>query len=73
MNQKIKCAGGSAIISPMGEVLAGPIFNCEGLLTAELDFSVLARSKLDFDVIGHYSRNDIFKYEAVNQPDQKKI
>ncbi len=70
---EIICAGGSAIISPMGEVLAGPIFNCEGLLTAELDFSVLARSKLDFDVIGHYSRNDIFKYEAVNQPDQKKI
>lgn len=70
---EIMCAGGSVIISPMGEVLAGPIFNSEGLLTAELDFSVLAKSKLDFDVIGHYARNDIFNYVAINQPAQKKI
>lgn len=70
---EIMCRGGSVIISPMGEVLAGPIFNCEGLLTAELDFSVLAKSKLDFDVTGHYSRPDIFKFEVRNQPEQKKV
>jgi nitrilase len=66
-------SGGSVIISPLGEVLAGPLWNEEGLLTAELDFSVLAKSKLDFDVIGHYSRNDVFKLEVVGQPEIRKI
>lgn len=70
---EIMCAGGSVIISPMGEVLAGPLWNQEGLLTAELDFSVLAKSKLDFDVVGHYARNDVFKFEVANQPDIVKV
>ena len=70
---EIMCPGGSVIISPMGEVLAGPLWNEEGLLTATLDFSILAKSKLDFDVVGHYSRNDVFKFEVSNQPAILKI
>lgn len=66
-------SGGSVIISPLGEVLAGPLWNEEGLLTAELDFSVLAKSKLDFDVVGHYSRNDVFKLEVAGQPEMMKV
>lgn len=69
----IMSSGGSVIISPLGEVLAGPLWNEEGLLTAELDFSVLAKSKLDFDVVGHYSRNDVFKLEVVGQPEMAKV
>jgi nitrilase len=65
----IMCAGGSVIISPMGEVLAGPLWNAEGLLVAELDFSILAKSKLDFDVVGHYARKDVFNLEVDKQPD----
>lgn len=64
----IMSAGGSVIISPLGEVLAGPLWNEEGLLMAELDFSVLAKSKLDFDVIGHYARPDVFSLEVKGQP-----
>ena len=69
----IMSSGGSVIISPLGEILAGPLWNAEGLLTAELDFSVLAKSKLDFDVVGHYSRNDVFKLEVVGQPEMAKV
>ncbi|MGI4822847.1 MAG: carbon-nitrogen hydrolase family protein [Janthinobacterium lividum] len=69
----IMSAGGSVIISPMGEVLAGPLWNAEGLLTAELDFALLAKSKLDFDCVGHYSRPDVFQLTVVNQPDTRKI
>jgi nitrilase len=65
----IMCAGGSVIISPMGEVLAGPLWNAEGLLVAELDFSILAKSKLDFDVVGHYARKDVFNLEVKLQPE----
>jgi nitrilase len=52
--------GGSCIISPMGEVLAGPIYGEEAVLTADMDKSVIAKGKYDFDVVGHYARPDIF-------------
>ncbi len=58
---EIMCRGGSAIISPLGEVLAGPLFDKEGMLFADLDLAEVARSKFDFDVVGHYARPDVFQ------------
>ncbi|WP_052229666.1 nitrilase-related carbon-nitrogen hydrolase [Streptomyces sp. CT34] len=52
--------GGSVIVSPLGEVLAGPLRDGEGILTAELDLDDLARARFDFDPVGHYGRPDIF-------------
>ncbi len=69
----IMSRGGSVILSPMGDVLAGPLWNQEGLLTAELDFATLAKSKLDFDGIGHYARPDVFALTVANQPAIQKI
>ena len=65
---EVMCRGGSAIVSPLGEVLAGPLFGEEGLLTAELDLGELARSRLDFDVVGHYARPDVFRLEVNERP-----
>ncbi len=56
----VLCRGGSVIVSPMGEILAGPIYDAEGCLFAELDPDDLIRSRLDFDVVGHYARPDLF-------------
>ena len=53
--------GGSAIVSPLGKVLAGPDFDGETILTAELDLDEIGRGKFDFDVAGHYSRPDVFQ------------
>ena len=58
---EMMCRGGSAIISPLGEVLAGPIYNEEGILYADLDLAEVARGKFDFDVVGHYARPDVFQ------------
>ncbi len=66
------CPGGSAIISPMGKILAGPLLNGSGVLISELDLNEIAQSKLDFDVIGHYARNDIFEFNVKDQPEIKK-
>ena len=56
--ENVMIAGGSVIISPLGKVLAGPLLNGEGVLTAELDLDDIARGKFDLDVVGHYARHD---------------
>lgn len=53
--------GGSAIIDPRGEVIAGPLTNEEGCLTADADLSLARQCKVASDPAGHYSRPDIFK------------
>lgn len=69
---EILSKGGSVIISPLGKVLAGPLYNEEGLLTAEIDHDEIIRAKMDFDVIGHYARNDVFGFEVKGQPEMGK-
>jgi len=64
----IMCRGGSVIVSPMGKILAGPLFDREGILYADLDRTEAVRGKMDFDVIGHYARPDIFHLSIANQP-----
>ena len=58
---QVMSTGGSVIISPLGEVLAGPNFEEEAILTADLDLDEIARGKFDFDVVGHYARPDVFQ------------
>ena len=53
--------GGSCIIDPFGELLAGPDYSAETILTADLDMNEIARGKFDFDVAGHYARPDVFQ------------
>jgi len=58
--ETILIRGGSCIISPMGEVLAAPVFNQETIVTAEIDLDEITRGKFDLDIAGHYSRPDVF-------------
>ncbi|MGA3043798.1 MAG: nitrilase-related carbon-nitrogen hydrolase [Bryobacteraceae bacterium] len=53
--------GGSVIVNPLGQVLAGPHREGETILTADLDLGDLARGKYDLDVTGHYARPDVFR------------
>jgi len=62
------CRGGSAIISPLGEYQAGPLFDQEGMLIADLDLAELVRARFDFDVVGHYARPDLFQLTVNEQP-----
>jgi nitrilase len=58
---EVLCRGGSAIISPLGDILAGPLYGEEGILFADLDLGEVARGKIDFDAVGHYARPDVFQ------------
>jgi nitrilase len=60
--------GGSCIIGPLGQILAGPNFDGPCILTAELDLNEIPRNKYDFDVVGHYARPDIFRLYVNIQP-----
>jgi nitrilase len=53
--------GGSCIIGPLGQILAGPDFIGETILSADLDLGEIARARLDFDAVGHYARPDVFQ------------
>ena len=60
--------GGSAIVGPLGNVLAGPNYEGETILTATLDLNDIGRGKFDFDAVGHYSRPDVFKLIVNESP-----
>ncbi len=65
---EVMCRGGSAIISPLGEVLAGPLYDQEGMLFADLDLAEIVRSRFDFDVAGHYARPDVLQLRVTPSP-----
>lgn len=59
----VMCRGNSVIVSPLGELLAGPETDGETILRAEVDLGRIVEGKLDFDAVGHYSRPDIFRLD----------
>jgi len=55
--------GGSAIISPLGEPIAGPLYGKEDMLYADLNTDEIVKSRMDFDACGHYARPDVFRLD----------
>ena len=53
--------GGSCIVDPFGNFLAGPNFEGEAVLLADIDLDDVVRGKYDLDVTGHYARPDVFQ------------
>lgn len=65
---EVMCRGGSVIVSPLGEVITGPLYNQEGVLYADLEMDEIIRAKVDFDVVGHYARPDVFQLQINENP-----
>ena len=53
--------GGSAVIGPLGEYVAGPVRGQEEIIIADIDLDKITAAKYDFDPVGHYARNDVFQ------------
>ena len=69
----VMCRGGSVIVAPSGEVIAGPLWDEEGVLYADLDMDEITKAKVDFDVVGHYARPDVFQLHINRDPQQSII
>ncbi len=65
--------GGSMIVAPSGEVLAGPVFDGEAILYADIDPGAKTRSHLDFDAVGHYARPDVFELRVNARPQRSVV
>lgn len=59
-NQAIIKNGGSMIVDPRGDVIAGPLLNEEGIITAKINLEKILEERQNFDYSGHYSRWDVF-------------
>jgi len=68
----VMCHGGSAILNPFGQYLAGPLYDQEGLLSVDLCLDEVEQGHLDFDVAGHYARPDVFTL-LVNERPQTSV
>ena len=60
--------GDSVVIAPGGDIVAGPLRKEEGILLAEIDSARAAPAKRALDVVGHYSRPDIFTLHINTRP-----
>ncbi|MBL6447403.1 carbon-nitrogen hydrolase family protein [Fulvivirga sp. 29W222] len=64
---KLVLCGGSCIIDPRGEFVVDPMYEEEGLVTAEIDLSERVKEQMTLDVSGHYQRADIFDFQVDKQ------
>ncbi|MFQ5915918.1 MAG: carbon-nitrogen hydrolase family protein [Nitrospinota bacterium] len=58
-------AGGSGIIGPDGNYLAGPVYGGDEIVYAELDFEKIIEAKAVSDSVGHYARWDVARLQIV--------
>jgi len=56
--------GNSCIVAPNGKIITGPLEAEEGILYADIDLSDIISAKRMFDVVGHYSRSDVFDFKV---------
>jgi len=60
-------AGGSSVIAPSGEMIAGPLPAGEDILFCEINLSDIILEKMFHDFAGHYNRSDVFSLHVNNQ------
>ena len=65
--------GDSVVIAPGGEIVAGPMNKEAGILYYDIDRDKASIAKRTFDVVGHYSRPDIFQLHVNTQPQSPAV
>ncbi len=68
-----KAVGGSGIVSPNGEWIAGPLFGEEGIVYGEIDFEQIIAARAMGDTVGHYARWDVARLELNKAPNRPVV
>lgn len=71
--EEVVCRGGSCIVGPLGDYLAGPSLGREEILVADLDMDDIVRSRFDLDPVGHYARPDILQLIIDDRPKRSVV
>lgn len=58
----------TAIVSPEGVHLAAPLREGEGMVVADLDFSLITKRKRMMDSVGHYARPELLSLRLDDRP-----
>lgn len=66
--ERLRGGLGTAIVSPGGQYLAGPLGEGENMAIAEIDLADIARQKRVLDTVGHYARPDILQLRIDRSP-----
>jgi nitrilase len=56
--------GDSVIVAPGGKIVAGPLHEDFGILYADVDPERVGMARRSLDVVGHYSRPDVFRLQV---------
>jgi nitrilase len=56
---QVLTGGGTVVVAPGGEIVAGPLYGEEGMLVVDCDLRRGLRAKYGFDVVGHYGREEL--------------
>jgi hypothetical protein len=67
------CNGASGIISPNGDMLAGPVLDEEVILTAKANLGTVMMQKMIADHAGHYTRPDVFDFRVNARPKRVSV
>ncbi|MCG7337439.1 carbon-nitrogen hydrolase family protein [Sporosarcina sp. ACRSM] len=65
--------GGSCVVDPLGNFIVEPVFGKEEIIYADINLDKIAESQFDFDVVGHYSRPDVFQLIVNEEKQQNTI
>jgi nitrilase len=65
--------GDSVIVAPGGKIVAGPLREAHGILTAEIDIGRVGMARRNLDVVGHYARPDLFRLHVNTRPAQPVV
>ena len=63
------CRGGSCIVDPFGHYLTEPVWDEEAIISADLDMTLPAAARMEFDPCGHYARPDVLELRVHEEDD----